>query len=158
MHNAPPVVYPVGRFVWSWGLGLLWAFGGALGLSQWQLASSVTLITVISAWLVWSLCLMLAALCWRRERLNSGQLVWSGEQWLWRDVKGVETAQALKPLLDVGDAMVVCIRPSGATFGQASHMVWLHRQSMPHDWHGFRCAVYSRPPLPHPPAQFVQGL
>eukprot|EP01032_Pedospumella_encystans_P011323 gene11323-13169_t len=24
---------------------------------------------------------MLAALCWRRERLNSGQLVWSGEQW-----------------------------------------------------------------------------
>lgn len=158
MQNAPPVVYPVGHFVWSWGLGLLWAFLGAWGLIQWQSASSASPAAVITAWLVWCLCLTLATVCWRRELTSDDQLVWSGEQWLWRDSKGVETAQDLKPVWDVGDAMVLCMRPSGASVGHLSHIVWMHRHSMPHDWHGFRCAVYSRPPLPYPPAQFVQGL
>jgi len=129
-----------------------------MGLNEWQFASSASQTSVIAAWLVWSICLPLAASCWRREHISGGQLIWTGEQWFWRDPQGVETAQALKLLLDIGGGMVLRMTPSVGAMRHASRMVWLQRPSMPLRWHGFRCAVYSRQTAPDLATNFVQGL
>lgn len=59
MHNAPPVVYPVGRF--AWGIACVWVLVlmGALGLLCWQfLSQAVGALT----WWAWSLWLVSSAL------------------------------------------------------------------------------------------------
>jgi hypothetical protein len=147
MHNAPPVVYPVGRFVWGVGvLGVL-ALLGAVALLVWQTAALPDWPYMAAAWLLWSASLWAALLCWLQERSSSGQLVWSGEDWLWRDPSGAEMPVRVDVLLDAGRFMILAyVGFEGQRLkNHRAQFAVLHHASMPSSWHGFRCAVYSRP-------------
>ncbi len=158
MQNAPPVVFPVGRFAWGWAWLALWSAMGALGLVAWQNMSAASNGRVVQAWLVWGVCLACALWSWPREQMQGGQLTWSGEQWYWRDAEGAETSLLIELLLDLGTDMWVRMRPDGPADWRAPRIVWLHRPQMPRNWHGLRCAVYSRPQTPDKPMNFVQDV
>jgi hypothetical protein len=156
MHNAPPVAYPVGRFVWGWAL-----FAGVLclsaaGLTFWQLQSQAPSAIVWSAWFFWAICTAATAHAAPRQILSEGHLLWSGETWLWRSGLGSAALSAedqgmnLKVGVDLGGQMLILLQSSPkAQQGRGPWLcAWVTEQSMPSKWHGFRCAVYSRP-KPH---------
>jgi hypothetical protein len=169
MHNAPPVVFPVGRFVW----GLLVMAGlttvGALGLAWWQWLSGLTWRVTGWAWGAWGLCVVLA-FAWRAaQTLGSGRLFWTGEAWLWQGMQNEAPDAALQRsmesclvgvtvLLDLGGLMLLAVQPldeTGQRAGRLCH-AWVHRAAMPSKWHGFRCAVYSRPKAMRDPVAISQ--
>jgi hypothetical protein len=153
MHNAPPVAYPVGRFVWAWA----WFVGvfmvSAAGLLIWQTQSQTTEALVWGAWACWAVCASATAYGVPKQTLSEGHLLWSGQAWLWQSRLGVEDFldddQGLDVTVgvDLGDAMLVFLRHCHATPQWRGRMfcAWVSEQSMPSKWHGFRCAVYSRP-------------
>ncbi len=147
MHNAPPVVYPVGRFVWGRRVAWLLALVGAAGLLAWQAGSQATMGKVVLAWCVWSLSLAVAWGSLAHECSASGHLSWDGESWLWRDDAGHVQTVDVQVLLDVGHA--ICLRYEGSKLlsQESCRAQWavLQAAAMPSSWHGFRCAVYSRP-------------
>jgi hypothetical protein len=150
MHNAPPVVYPVGRF--SFGPILLVAVCSlsAVGLLSWQIQSLATSAMIWAAWCVWGICVLTAALWTPRQALVGGRLGWSGEAWFWQadgDSAGYAQAVAVSVGLDSGQGLLLWVQPlneQGRTQGRL-RSAWLQAGAMPSKWHGFRCAVYSRP-------------
>ncbi len=142
MHNAPPVVYPVGRFVWARRMLLLLALSDALALGLWQLSAGASWLKW--AWLVWAVCLCAALYTRLRDVASGGLLVWTGEDWLLRDVNGGEIQAQLSVVLDSGSALGLVFRTVGGPWHQGQCFAWLEERDMPQMWHGFRCAVYSR--------------
>ncbi len=150
MHNAPPVVYPVGRFP----LGRILLVGicglSAVGLLSWQIQTRATSAMIWAAWCVWGICALTAALWTPRQVLVDGRLGWSGEAWFWQaDEDAAEQAQAVTVSvgLDSGQGLLLWVQPlneHGRAQGRLCS-VWLQANAMPSKWHGFRCAVYSRP-------------
>ena len=142
MHNAPPVVFPVGRFVWRhavlWGLAL----SGAGNLVYWQTNANAS--TQAGAWALWVLCVFGAFFTNVADVVTQGYLVWTGEVWLWRDPKGQETKTELRVLLDVESALGLVLLADDGHRRWSSSWVWLDRRDLPQMWHGLRCAVYSR--------------
>ena len=81
MHNAPPVVYPVGRFVWGrWFLVSL-AGVGALGLHFVQSLRGAASLPWAWVWALWALLVMVSVFLCVKERLPDGFMAWSGEAW-----------------------------------------------------------------------------
>lgn len=169
MHNAPPVVFPVGRFVWgAWVMGCLAALG-ALGLACWQWLAELPWAFMGWAWGAWGLCTTVAFLWKSGQPLGQGQLFWTGEAWFWQDTPANTSGQALHgpvdPLmvsvavrLDLAGVMLLAVQPfqeNGQRTGPLRH-VWLQKNSMPSKWHGFRCAVYSRPKAMRDPASSLR--
>jgi hypothetical protein len=145
MHNAPPVVYPVGRFVWgAWISGVIAAVGAA-ALWVWQVLALPDSLHIGAAWAVWSASLFGAVLSWPTEGAGPGCLVWTGEVWLWQDASGAETPVHVQVVLDAGRFMALSCAGAqkGVCVGQRVQFALLRRASMPSFWHGFRCAVYS---------------
>jgi hypothetical protein len=153
MHNAPPVAYPVGRFVWGRVL-----FGGVLllsagGLSAWQLQSQVSSAMVWFAWIFWLTCAVATAYGGPKEVLSNGHLFWSGEVWLWQSGLDADAFTKddqdlnLTVGLDLGASMLILIQAGHETRQRRGpwFFAWVSEQAMPSKWHGFRCAVYSRP-------------
>jgi hypothetical protein len=153
MHNAPPVAYPVGRFVWGRVL-----FGGVLllsagGLSAWQLQSQVSSAMVWFAWIFWLTCAVATAYGGPKEVLSNGHLFWSGEVWLWQSGLDADAFTKddqdlnLTVGLDLGASMLILIQSGHETRQRRGprFFAWVSEQAMPSKWHGFRCAVYSRP-------------
>jgi len=152
MHNAPPVVYPVGRF--ALGRFLFVAVGvlSALGLLSWQLQSLATGPKLWAAWGFWGACAGAAVLWAPKQTLTGGRLGWSGEAWFWQaKADSAELAQTVVVSvgLDTGQALLLWVRK----LDDQSHAqgllqsAWLQADAMPSKWHGFRCAVYSRPKM-----------
>ncbi len=147
MHNAPPVVFPVGRFVWGrWIMGglALTGMAGLLAASHFQGArfSMGALFAVAVLWLV------LCAAAWRVARMEhwkTGALAWTGEVWLWRDPLHVAWEIKLKVVWDSGAAMGLMLTPQGSQRTLLRRFVWVSQSDLPVMWHGFRCAVYSPP-------------
>ncbi len=150
MHNAPPVAYPVGRFVWGRVLAAAIASLSALGLIGWQGLAQVSGLQAWLAWGFWSVCVLGAILRSPGQTLADGHLLWSGESWFWRaDGDPASHAQALSVAvgLDAGDRVLLWVHrldAQGRTCGPLT-CAWVQAQAMPSKWHGFRCAVYSRP-------------
>lgn len=152
MHNAPPVVYPVGRFVV--GRMLLVAVCGlsAVGLLSWQMLTLTTGPMRWAAWLFWGGCALSAAVWAPRQSLTGGRLGWSGESWFWQtDADHADQAQAqavaVSVGVDTGQGLLLWVQPldvQGRPQGQRVS-AWVQAAAMPSKWHGFRCAVYSRP-------------
>jgi hypothetical protein len=150
MHNAPPVVYPVGRFVvgrwWLVALCLL----SAAGLIVWQIQSQVTSFTWWAAWICWGGCGVSAAIWIPRQALTEGRLGWSGESWFWQadDASDQPFLDVnISVSLDTGQGLLLWVQPldeQGKAQGRL-RSAWLQAGAMPSKWHGFRCAVYSRP-------------
>ena len=147
MHNAPPVVYPVGRF--AWGIGCVWvlALVGAVGLLCWQLVSQAVGALTWWAWSLWLVSCALAIWMAPKEASDRGHLVWADGVWHWRDERSQESPVRLSLLFDFGHTLWVSCRPThdARWIRGLSQFAIVHRASMPLAWHGFRCAVYSRP-------------
>ncbi len=150
MYNAPPVVFPVGRFAWGrvWGVGA--AALSAIGLLAWQWLTQAHGMWMACMWGGWLMCLLGAAWWAPRQLWVSGCLVWSGEAWFWQ----AEPSQSgpLQPVslsvgLDTGHSMLLWVRRLDAKAVRINPWgsAWLQEDAMPTKWHGFRCAVYSRP-------------
>jgi len=131
MHNAPPVAFPVGRFVWGRAFGVLMALLSAIGLLAWPMQAQTSTAEVLAAWAFWCLCV-------------GGAAVWAPRQ---TPVDGEHQSLDVSVGWDAGDALLLFVRfqdAQGASHGSWA-CAWLSAAAMPSKWHGFRCAVYSRP-------------
>jgi len=147
MHNAPPVVAPVGRFVWAVPI---WASGVVAGGAGWVIWLQSALPSVERALTVAVPMVLAWCFAWRcgmQEQLSCGQLVWSGEDWCWCNEAQDDMPVQLTRVVDWNSGMLVALKCQGeARAGwRHIHYAYLTRQQMPRQWHGFRCAVYSRP-------------
>lgn len=147
MHNAPPVAFPVGRFVWGSAILVLWGVCGALGLLAWQFHADVSPGLRWASWLGWGACFLLALGWAPRETLSDGRLFWNGESWFWDGADGQQQGVEVSVRVDLNSAMGLSIQRldgSGQPQGLLAY-AWVQARTMPSKWHGFRCAVYSRP-------------
>ena len=138
-HNAPPVVYPLGRslFLCRWLLAL-W-FAGLLSVLLWAasarlLAGAVTLALVVvlgagmALWVSW-------------KNLQCGQLTWDGDIWYWESM-GCQECNALHELSVVADLQSrLLLRFEGQT-GKGLWL-WAERASLPDRWLDLRRAVFA---------------
>ena len=153
MHNAPPVAFPVGRFVWGRALMLGLACLSALGLVGWQVFGQASVGMEMLAWGFWAMCVGSAVVYGPRQALSQGGLFWSGEAWFWQVDSGEGPGQAedqrieVSVGLDMGFGLLLFVRKLDEQGQGCGRLVsaWLQERAMPSKWHGFRCAVYSRP-------------
>ena len=148
MHSAPPVLVPVGRFVWGERLAWLLALGSAVGavlavVAGWQSAHAGRMAWVV---LAWSLAALAGGWASRCEFLPPGELSWDGEGW-WYRVKGGR-AQAVRLALrwDAGRAMFLGLRPDGPGL-HLERYLWVTARQQQRQWHALRCAVHVRDTL-----------
>ena len=146
MHNAPWVQYPVGRFSWAlWGSVLLGVFcvlltGALFYLDRLKLSAAL---------LSWTL-VLLSAMLWRANRRPSqaAWLLWDGQGWQWcQDQAGHDAivVDRVSVQADFQHWMLLHLHSEGAADrAKFSEWVWLYKGFAPGQWHGLRCAVYSR--------------
>jgi hypothetical protein len=150
MHNAPPVVYPVGRFVFGRFLLAALCVLSAVGIISWQMQSLAMGPKLWAAWFFWSLCAVISGLWAPRQTLTGGHLGWSGESWFWQaeeNPDGHLLGVTVSVSLDTGQGLLLWVQAldeQGKARGRLKY-AWLEAGAMPSKWHGFRCAVYSRP-------------
>jgi hypothetical protein len=148
-HHAPPVVYPVGHFVWGRVVFVTTALLSALGLLVWQIQGAYSVVWN-AAWLGWLACLIGTAVWGPRQTLSHGELFWSGKAWFWQYRDPHCQFQAHQVLLekgwDTGTGLLLWVKPMDTSdHGRSSlRAAWLCEAQLPSKWHGFRCAVYSR--------------
>lgn len=149
MHNAPPVVFPVGFFVGVSLSAMALALLSTLVLVIWWSQAAAAPVVQMLAWVVWGLTALLTLWLYRHEWLGRGQLRWTGQEWLWTDVHGHERPVSVHGQIDAAQGMLLRLqfKPADQSLGLASlaRWAWLRKHDMPSHWHGFRCAVYSRP-------------
>lgn len=147
MHNAPPVAFPVGRFVWGRIAWLLMSLLSAMGLVAWAMQAQYSSTQLGMAWLFWATCAGGAAVLAPRQMIQSGRLFWNGQAWFWQQPAGEDISLQVSVGLDVGSGLLLFVRRmEGSNLGRKTWAcAWLVETSMPPKWHGFRCAVYSRP-------------
>ena len=153
MSNAPPVAYPVGRFIWGLVLFVGVLLTSAAGLATWQLQSQASTAMVWGAWVFWLICAVATAHGGPKQVLSGGHLFWSGETWLWRSGSSPDVFNdedlgfSLSVGLDFGAGMLLLLQAcdTGSQSRRPWFCAWVNEQAMPSKWHGFRCAVYSRP-------------
>jgi hypothetical protein len=88
-------------------------------------------------------------------------LGWSGEAWFWQ--ANADSAEQAQPVavslgLDTGQGLLLWVRTVDEQ-GRAQGLLqsaWLQAGAMPSKWHGFRCAVYSRPKMAALPYRIPQ--
>ena len=140
MHNAPSVVYPLGRS----------RFQGGVLAALWLAGVLVTLLWALTApRLDWRLGVAMAALMvagaaawsgWRRAA--GGQLHWDGQLWYWES-QGYQSGtpvRALSVALDFQRVLLLRLE----NHDHVTLWLWAHRASMPERWMDLRRAVYSR--------------
>ncbi len=147
MHNAPPVVAPVGRFVWAVPIWTGWI---VVGVAGWVIWLQLALPSVARALTVTALMMLAWGFAWGcgiQEQLACGQLVWSGENWCWRNEGQDDMSVQLTKVVDWNSGMLVALKcqDEPRVGWTRTRYAYLTRQEMPRQWHGFRCAVYSRP-------------
>ena len=139
-HNAPSVLYPLGRS----------RFLGCLLLTGWLLAAGVTLwwwrVSASTDWrqLLGCVALLLAGWVmltgWRRSPV--GRLQWDGQRWRWESVV-YRSGTALEPpavVLDVQFAILLRLNnQAGAVW-----WLWAERSALPIRWLDLRRAVHAR--------------
>lgn len=157
MQNAPPVAFPVGHFVWGKAGWIGGSLLSASGLIVWQWGSGAAQMGVWLGWMFWAGCVGLAAGWAPRQILRDGRLLWSGEDWFWLPNGDATRGDLQRVSLQVGwdtdTSLLLWIRWIDETRPHQGPLTcaWLQKSTMPSKWHGFRCAVYSRPtPLETP--------
>jgi len=150
MHSAPSVNYPVGRsrnaqrlLFGLWAVGACcaaaacWRFDGV----DWR--QGVLMLSVAAT----------GAFAWTAGIRKAGaaeSLNFDGQHWSLREpFAGSGTARA-SVALDLQSLVLVRL----AVPGRAQRWIWLEQQAMPERWRDVRRALYSRPPLHGPVAEF----
>ncbi|WP_296904261.1 hypothetical protein [Polaromonas sp.] len=149
MHNAPSVVYPLGRSrflsrlllaLWLAGLllALLWLYLGQRLDWRVGLAFAAVLGAGVAARAGWS-------------NTPTGQLVWNGEVWRWESAS-YQTGIAEHELYVIADfqSMLLLRLENQAS---ASLWLWMERSAFPERWLDLRRAVYSARKGPASPQQ-----
>ena len=139
IHNAPPVVYPLGRsnFLNRLLLGL-W-FSGLLLSILWLLIVQRFDWRIGSAFLA-VLCAGLAVRSGLKN-LPTGQLVWDGNAWRWESA-GYQTGIAeydVSVTADLQSRLLLRLENPAS----ASLWLWLERGSLPERWLDLRRAIYA---------------
>lgn len=143
MRSAPPVLVPVGRFVWAQRLALIGAVATAALLALAWRASAASSTLAGCAMMLWLAACLLAWRWHQRDWLAPGSLAWDGEGWHFQPHDGHPMAVQVRVLWDLGSCMLLGVQaPQGGW--QGSRCAWLHAADMPERWHGWRCAVYGR--------------
>jgi hypothetical protein len=148
-HDAPPVVYPVGHFVWGRVFFVATASLSAAGLTFWQMQGASSPAWNV-AWVGWLGCLIGTAVWGPRQTLSKGELFWTGEAWFWQYRDQKQQFQSHQVLLekglDTGSGLLLWITLLDSQSRRRSSLrcAWLSEAKLPSKWHGFRCAVYSR--------------
>lgn len=139
-HNAPPVVYPLGRsrFLGAFLLGL-WLCGLLLTLlwffqttrqPDWRIALALLCVAGAGA---------AAYTGWRNA--PAGRLAWDGQVWRWES-PGYQAGAAeyeLSVLADFQRALLLRLENQA----HARLWLWVERRGMPERWLDLRRAVYS---------------
>lgn len=139
MHNAPPVVYPLGRSsfqarllmgVWLAGVAVsvLCAFlAPALGWRLWLMAFAVLAVGGAAAW------------DWKKSPL--GQLHWDARGWHWESLayqSGTPVGR-LSVVLDFQRVLLLRLENQD----HARLWLWAERKALPERWLDLRRAVYA---------------
>jgi hypothetical protein len=140
-HNAPPVLYPIGRsFFLGSLLAVLW-LAGLISVSLWWYATRhadwrMALALALAAVLVAGIA---ARLSW--NNLPIGQLAWNGEVWRWESAS-YQTGIAELELSVIADFQFrLLLRLEN--HARASLWLWAEQRTMPDRWLDLRRAVYS---------------
>jgi toxin CptA len=138
-HNAPPVVYPLGRSAFQgavlfgfWCAGLLFAM-----LWLYTGRSAAWAIVLVAA------AVLLAGLGARYGWKNSpvGRLAWDGQLWRWESAV-YQTGIAEQQLFVIADFQhLLVLRIENRA--HASLWLWAERRAFPERWMDLRRAVYS---------------
>jgi toxin CptA len=139
MHNAPSVVYPLGRSGFlAWLLLGLWLAGALLAVFwfyvirqlDWRMV--LTIAAVLGAGAA-------ARTSW--TRIPVGQLAWDGEAWRWESAS-YQTGIAVYELSVIADFQRrLLLRLENQA--HARLWLWVERSAMPDRWLDLRRAVYS---------------
>ncbi|MDO8441921.1 MAG: hypothetical protein Q7S97_12105 [Polaromonas sp.] len=150
MHNAPPVVYPLGRShfqglvllgLWLAGLAVLALWWHAAPGFDWRLGAALAATLASGA---------LAGLGWKNSPI--GQLRWDGQVWRWES-QGYQAGTLVRELsvaLDFQRILLLRLE----NHDHATLWLWAGRTALPERWLDLRRAVYSRPktlPVAMPP-------
>ncbi|MEO7953844.1 MAG: hypothetical protein ABIR35_07105 [Polaromonas sp.] len=139
IHNAPPVVYPLGRSSFLGGMLLaLWLCGLTLAVLwlyaaqrlDWRVGTAFA--TVLSAGVA-------ARSGW--ATLPMGQLAWDGKAWRWESA-GYQAGVAeyeISVIADFQSRMLLRLENPA----RASLWLWLERSAFPERWLDLRRAIYS---------------
>ena len=138
-HNAPPVVYPLGRSHFqNWLLLSLWLAGLLLVLLWIYFTRQVNWRTVLA---LFAVLLAGVAAYTGAKSAPAGQLAWTGEVWRWESVS-YQTGIAEYELSVVADFQHrLLLRLQNQA--QARLWLWVERQASPERWLDLRRAVYS---------------
>jgi toxin CptA len=150
LHNAPPVVYPLGRsrFLGALLLGLwfcgpfailLWHVQGT-GQFDWRLVLMAVSVLVAG---------VLAGIGWRNAPV--GRLAWDGQIWRWESPAYESGAieYELRVLADFQRLLLLRLESPG----HARLWLWVEMRAMPERWLDLRRAVYSPRKSPFSPWQ-----
>jgi len=140
MHNAPSVVYPLGRSRFQ-GLALLGLWlSGLLVMALWWLAApgpdwrlGVSMAAVLAAGVA-------AGLGWKNS--PTGQLRWDGQDWRWES-RGYQSGTPVRSLSVTLDFQFILLLRL-ENHDHATLWLWAQRAAMPERWLDLRRAVYSR--------------
>ena len=139
IHNAPPVVYPLGRSHFLRGVLLgLW-LGGLLLVVFWFLTARHFDWRIGLAFLAVLAAGMAARSSWRR--LPTGQLAWDGGAWRWESA-GYQAGISEQDIAVIADFQSRLLLRLENRAG-ANLWLWLERSAFPERWLDLRRAVYS---------------
>ena len=152
-HNAPPVVYPLGRSVLLgrllgglWLAGLLALLVGCCVNRQLDWRTALAMVAVLVAGVA-------TRTSW--NNLPIGQLVWDGDVWRWESAS-YQTGIAEHELWVIADFQHrLLLRLENQA--HASLWLWVEQSAMPERWLDLRRAVYSphKSPAALPPHDFL---
>jgi toxin CptA len=138
-HNAPPVVYPLGRSRFQSRLLLGFWLAGLLAVSLWvYIAQQVDWRTVFAFIAV--LATGIAAYIGTKNS-PIGQLAWDGEVWRWETLSyqaGIAEYE-LSVIADFQHRLLLRLQNQA----HAKLWLWVERQAAPERWLDLRRAVYS---------------
>ena len=154
MRGSPPCEVTVARFgLWRAVVAIV-AAAALLSLAAWLVTSplgeSVWARGGVAA--VALATLVMAASLWRVAAVT---LCWNGLEWSVPPASGSSSGSApgaLDVAVDLGAFLLLRFVPAGRTGPAAVRWIPVGRAGLEHEWHAFRCAVYSPRPAAGPSA------
>jgi toxin CptA len=138
-HNAPPVVYPLGRSRFQSSLLLgLW-LAGLLLVSSWvYVVQKMDWRTVLS---IFSVFAAGVATYIGTKSASAGRLCWDGDVWRWETLSyQAGTAEYnVSVVIDFQHKLLLRLQEQS----QAKVWIWVERQTAPERWLDLRRALYS---------------